>query len=354
MPEELFFPSSAEHRHGNRRHHEDSALGIRDRDVVGRSMDDRSIQILTSTQRLPDELVLCNLPSKFYICLFQIVVDGRELVCPLIDQSLQGLIALSQLLQREDFTRAHQVVGNRNTAMADLPTCSFLAEDEHQTARLVLIFRKEAAGWKICHSSISIPYNLVSTGEIFPLKQLTERNESLERLVDERTNQLSSVNDNLEKANVELGRQIAQHKLVGEALSRSEDLYRSIIHASPDDVTITDSEGRILMVSPVAMSMFGAAGEEEFLGHSVFDFIAPEDRARALSKMALRREGAAAGLSENRGRRIDGRTFDIEVDVRRCWGRRVPRAFSFRFHRPRGSGESIVQNGPEARRRKLN
>jgi diguanylate cyclase (GGDEF)-like protein/PAS domain S-box-containing protein len=185
----------------------------------------------------------------------------------------------------------------------------------HQTARLVLIFRKEAAGWKICHSSISIPYNLVSTGEIFPLKQLTERNESLERLVDERTNQLSSVNDNLEKANVELGRQIAQHKLVGEALSRSEDLYRSIIHASPDDVTITDSEGRILMVSPVAMSMFGAAGEEEFLGHSVFDFIAPEDRARALSKMALRREGAAAGLSEYRGRRIDGSNFDIEANT---------------------------------------
>jgi diguanylate cyclase (GGDEF)-like protein/PAS domain S-box-containing protein len=184
-----------------------------------------------------------------------------------------------------------------------------------QTARLVLIFRKEASGWKICHSSISIPYNLVSTGEIYPLKQLTERNESLERLVDERTNQLWSVNANLEKVNAELGTQIAQHKLVGEALSRSEDLYRSIIQASPDDVTITDSEGRILMVSPVAMSMFGAAGEEEFLGHSILDFIAPEDRARALSKMALRREGAATGLSEYRGRRVDGSTFDIEANT---------------------------------------
>jgi hypothetical protein len=50
-----------------------------------------------------------------------------------------------------------------------------------QTARLVVIFRKESAVWKISHSSISIPYHLVSAGEIYPLKQLTERNESLER-----------------------------------------------------------------------------------------------------------------------------------------------------------------------------
>ena len=53
-----------------------------------------------------------------------------------------------------------------------------------EMARLVLIFRKEAAGWRICHSSISIPYHLVSAGEIYPLKELTERNRSLERLVE--------------------------------------------------------------------------------------------------------------------------------------------------------------------------
>jgi diguanylate cyclase (GGDEF)-like protein/PAS domain S-box-containing protein len=184
----------------------------------------------------------------------------------------------------------------------------------HQTARLVLIFRKEAAGWKICHSSISIPYHLVSAGEIYPLKQLTERNESLERLIDERTNQLSSANDNLEKVNEELGRQVAQHKLVAEALRRSEGLYRSIIHASPDDITITDSEGSIVLVSPVALPMFGAAREEEFLGHSILDFIVPEERAQALSQLALKRKGGVTGPTEYRGRRVDGSTFDIEVN----------------------------------------
>jgi diguanylate cyclase (GGDEF)-like protein/PAS domain S-box-containing protein len=184
----------------------------------------------------------------------------------------------------------------------------------HQTARLVLIFRKEVAGWKICHSSISIPYNLVGAGEIYPLKELAERNEFLERLVDARTNELSTANDNLEKANAELERKIAQHTLVGEALRRSEELYRSIVHASPDDITITDFEGRVLLASPAAWSMFGAAAEEDFIGRSVLDFIVPEDRERALFRVGLRRDGIIIGPAEYRGRRFDGSTFDIEVN----------------------------------------
>ena len=184
----------------------------------------------------------------------------------------------------------------------------------HQTARLVLIFRKETAGWKICHSSISIPYHLVSAGEIYPLKQLTERNESLERLVDERTKQLSSANENLEKANRELQSQIAQHNVVEEALRRSEELYRSIIHASPDNITITDCEGHILVVSPVALSMFGGASEQAFDGHTILDFVVPEDRARALSQLALKRQGSVTGPSEYTGLRIDGSTLDVEVN----------------------------------------
>ena len=52
-----------------------------------------------------------------------------------------------------------------------------------ETARLVLIFRLESTGWKITHSSISIPYHLVREGEVYPLKELEDRNQFLERLV---------------------------------------------------------------------------------------------------------------------------------------------------------------------------
>ncbi|MCX6952798.1 MAG: nuclear transport factor 2 family protein [Verrucomicrobia bacterium] len=183
-----------------------------------------------------------------------------------------------------------------------------------ETARLVLIFRQESAGWKICHSSISIPYYLVGKGEVYPLEQLTDRNASLERMVDERTLQLSAANENLQRANAELARTMAEHRQAEEALQRSEERYRSILSASPDDITITDAEGRIRMVSPAAATMFRSATVDKFIGTSVTDFIVPADRRRALAQVALRRQGIVTGPSEYLGLRPDGSTFPIEVN----------------------------------------
>jgi hypothetical protein len=70
-----------------------------------------------------------------------------------------------------------------------------------ETARLVLIFHKEFADWKISHSSISIPYPLVRDGEVYPLKELVDRNQVLDELVAERTTQLSEANVELERLN---------------------------------------------------------------------------------------------------------------------------------------------------------
>jgi PAS domain S-box-containing protein len=176
-----------------------------------------------------------------------------------------------------------------------------------ETARLVLIFRKEAAGWKITHSSISIPYHLVREGEVYPLKELESRTQVLEQLVAERTSQLS-------EANAVLAREIAGHQQTEQKLRESETLYRSILNASPDDITIADLEGRILMVSPNAVSMFGFADQAQGLGRKVTDFLVPEDRERAMSRVALLFQGGVSGPSEYRGLRMDGSTFDIEVN----------------------------------------
>lgn len=67
-----------------------------------------------------------------------------------------------------------------------------------ETARLVLIFRLENSDWKIVHSGISIPYNLVREGEVYPLQGLDERNEQLEKLIQERTRALEEANNKLE------------------------------------------------------------------------------------------------------------------------------------------------------------
>jgi PAS domain S-box-containing protein len=162
-----------------------------------------------------------------------------------------------------------------------------------ETARLVLIFHCESGDWKISHSSISIPYHLVREGEVYPLHELEDRNRHLEELAAERTKQLSEANDRLR---------------------RSEERYRSILQASPDDITITDREGRIVMVSPAAATIFRCEPMERFLGLPVMDFIVPEDRARAMSRAMLRQQGRIVGPSEYLGLRPDGSTFPIEVN----------------------------------------
>jgi signal transduction histidine kinase/CheY-like chemotaxis protein len=69
-------------------------------------------------------------------------------------------------------------------------------------ARLVLIFRKESPGWKICHSSISLPDGMVREGEVYPLKELEDRNQFLEEQIAQRTLQLSEAKKAAEAANI--------------------------------------------------------------------------------------------------------------------------------------------------------
>ena len=169
-----------------------------------------------------------------------------------------------------------------------------------ETARLVLVFRREEAGWRIVHSSISIPYYPAREGEVYPLGELRERNQTLERAISERTVQLSVANASLREANA--------------ALQMSEERYRSILNASPDDITITDREGRILIVSPMAHILFRSRDGDQFLGKPITDFLVPEDRARAAAQVARKAAGVRTGPSEYRGLRYDGSVFDIEVN----------------------------------------
>jgi len=183
-----------------------------------------------------------------------------------------------------------------------------------ETARLVLVFRLEAGGWKITHSGISIPYHGVKEGEVYPLQSLAERNRFLESMVYERTDQLSALNSELRKVNAELAQEVIRHQEARTALQSSEERYRSILHASPDDITIADIQGCVRLVSPVAWTMFGCTCEADFLGRPVTDFLVPEDRARAAEHLSRHLAGEAYPPREYRALRRDGTTFPIEVN----------------------------------------
>ena len=142
-------------------------------------------------------------------------------------------------------------------------------------------------------------------------RKLRQTRDELELRVQERTQELKEAQKKLKRINETLEQRVAERT---DELLKSEERYRSILHASPDDITITDMVGRILMVSPAGVSMFGYDQEEIGWGRLVTEFIAPEDRECASANVILKIQGVLSGPNQYRGLRRDGSTFDIEVN----------------------------------------
>ncbi|MEI6142114.1 MAG: PAS domain S-box protein [Mariniphaga sp.] len=95
--------------------------------------------------------------------------------------------------------------------------------------------------------------------------------------------------------------------------ARSEALYKSILEASPDVITIADLQGNILLTSPRAGEMYGLSQTEDLKGLTVFDFLDEKDHPKAISMMTKMYEGPQ-GMVEYLAKRSDGTTFEVEVN----------------------------------------
>jgi two-component system, cell cycle sensor histidine kinase and response regulator CckA len=156
-----------------------------------------------------------------------------------------------------------------------------------ETARLVLIFRLEFADWKISHSSISIPYHLVREGEIYPMQELTDRNQFLENLVTERTTQLSEANNTLQQTNETLAREIEKHKQTEEALRREQFFSRSIIEILPGIFYLyTYPELRLILCNREHETLLGY-GIGEIEGRHITDWYLPEAKEAVLNAIEV-------------------------------------------------------------------
>ncbi len=108
---------------------------------------------------------------------------------------------------------------------------------------------------------------------------------------------------------------ITESKQAAEAIRASEELYRSILNASPDDITITDIQGCIQVVSPAARKMFGFEPEfEGIFGSKMVDYLVPEDRERAKLNIIKLLKGVISGPNEYVAIQKDGSLIDIEVN----------------------------------------
>ncbi len=187
-----------------------------------------------------------------------------------------------------------------------------------ETARLVLIFRKESNDWKITHSSISIPYYLVKDGEVYPMKELVERNQYLENLVAERTIQLSEINERLQKTNEELNKEIIKFSNAEEALQKSSQKWEALIAASPDGVGMISLDGKMLLISDKLAEIYGYANHErdEIIGKPALDFIDPLDHNRLIENLSQLISGKRGNqLSEYLAIRKDNSRINIDINT---------------------------------------
>ena len=141
-----------------------------------------------------------------------------------------------------------------------------------------------------------------------------------------------------------------------EALRESGELYRAILSASPDDITITDLEGKVLVASAKAATMFGYTDVNEILGRPIIDFLAPEEREKAGYNISLMFKGVLTGPGEYLGLRKDGSQVDIEANgefIRDCNGEPVKIVFIVRDISQRKFIERTLRESEERFRKLL-
>lgn len=111
-----------------------------------------------------------------------------------------------------------------------------------------------------------------------------------------------------------VARDVTEQMKAGSLLHRSEALYRAILNASPDNITITDLDGTILMVTDSALTMFGFKSKDEVVGHSIFDYIASDDLDRARFNISDMFQKEVPVTKEYVAVRSDGSRFFVEIN----------------------------------------
>ena len=119
--------------------------------------------------------------------------------------------------------------------------------------------------------------------------------------------------EKLELINEELKKEIAQHKLTGEALRESEQKYRETIDLLPEVICETDIQGNILFVNQIGMKLFGYSEEELKTGLNILQILAPKEREEAFSKVLRILRGENLPSEEYTGLKKDGTVFPILI-----------------------------------------
>lgn len=133
--------------------------------------------------------------------------------------------------------------------------------------RLSMFFNLESNEWKIRHIHFSKGEVELNEGESFPLTQMERRNRILEQVVEERTRELSTLNEELRAANID----------IQEANFKFESIFENV----SDGIIVFDkSAKRFYMVNRRICDYLGYT-REEFLNLWIDNLVPYENKERA-------------------------------------------------------------------------
>jgi PAS domain S-box-containing protein len=106
---------------------------------------------------------------------------------------------------------------------------------------------------------------------------------------------------------------ITERNRILKQLQESEALYRSILNASPDDITVTDLTGKIRIASPMAAQLLNYENGDQFIEHNVLEFLHPEDRETAITNIKKMFDGKVSEPHDYRVVCSDGSFVMTEI-----------------------------------------
>jgi PAS domain S-box-containing protein len=106
-----------------------------------------------------------------------------------------------------------------------------------------------------------------------------------------------------------------ERKQVEAVIRASETRYRTLVETSPNGITLSDLEGKLLLCNQQAANLYGYNSPEAMVGSNFFKFVSPSDRQPAAQNIRKTLNEGKVTTGEYTLMSRDGRQFPAEIST---------------------------------------